>query len=187
MQYRQEPSAPYRQPATPPPAPPRFMHADSGHMRADAAFAGVVATIPLAMTLDALSLFHLPRLDLAGRFAQTFAGDAPVGLGAGAMGWIACALLGVALALTYLQSLARVWPGAGAFSGALHGLTVWSGGVLWAWLWADDISQIDAGVACSLAIGLVVFGATMGALTKALIVRGTEGHEWDDYHREVIA
>jgi hypothetical protein len=126
------------------------------------------------MTLDAVSLTGLPRLDLAGRFAQTFAGAAPVGLAASALGWIACLLLGVALALTYVQSLARMWPGAGAFSGALHGLTVWSGGVLWAWVWTDDIAQIDAAAACALGIGLTVFGATMGAFLRAFILRSVE-------------
>jgi hypothetical protein len=155
----------------------RFFYADSGRLRADAAIAGIIGTIPLAMTLDAVSLFGLPRLDLAGRFAETFAGAEPVGLAASALGWIATLLLGVALALTYVQSLARVWPGAGWFSGALHGLTVWSGGVLWAWFWTNDVADIDTGMACALGIGLTVFGATMGAFLRGFILHGVEAYE----------
>lgn len=163
---------PYRQPQ--PPLPPRFIHADSGHLNADAVVSGVIAVVPLALTLDALSLTGLPRLDLPARFAVTFAGNTEVGLGAGLLGWLACAVLGAAIALAYVYSLARVGSGAGPLTGMLHGMIVWAGGVAWAFLWTGDSYAIDPPAALSLGIGLAAFGAAMGALLRRFILRSAE-------------
>ena len=166
--------SPYRHPT--PPEATRFAHADNGHLDADAAVAGLVAVIPLGVTLDFISLTGLPRVDLASRFAVTIAGQTAVGLGASLMGWLACALLGVAIALTYVRSLARLFTGTGALTGMLHGLVVWVGAVTSAWLYAGTLDGVDLPVAVSLGAGFAVYGATMGALVRWFVLRTAENH-----------
>jgi hypothetical protein len=147
---------------------------DTGKLSLDAAFAGLVALVPMSVVLFSGPLVGLPRVHLPMLFASMMAGVWAVGAGTLALGWLGYVVLAAVIGVAYSWSVSRTFDVTNALTGAVFGVVPWAAIQLFL---AVRLSGLMPGggwftqQALVMLTAFVVHGAVMGAMLRVEIER----------------